>query len=104
MFSLTVVSNHEYRATNVFMVSYKGALLPYITRGEVHFFKLFLEVFLQIKTHHKRQGDTMNTLKVGDPAPDFCLTNQSGEDICISEFSGKERVLVYFYPKASTPG
>jgi peroxiredoxin Q/BCP len=46
----------------------------------------------------------MNTLKVGDPAPDFCLTNQSGEDICISEFSGKERVLVYFYPKASTPG
>lgn len=49
MFSLTVVSNHEYGVTNVFMVSYKGALLPYITRGEVHFFKLFLEVFCESK-------------------------------------------------------
>lgn len=46
----------------------------------------------------------MKTLKPGDQAPDFCLTNQSGDEVCLSDFIGKERVLVYFYPKASTPG
>ena len=46
----------------------------------------------------------MKTLKPGDSAPNFCLTDQAGEEICLADFQGKERVLVYFYPKASTPG
>ncbi len=46
----------------------------------------------------------MKTLKPGDHAPDFCLTDQAGEEICLADFQDKERVLVYFYPKASTPG
>lgn len=46
----------------------------------------------------------MNTLKPGDTAPDFCLLNQAGEEVCLSDFKGKQRTLVYFYPKASTPG
>ncbi len=45
----------------------------------------------------------MNTLKVGDKAPLFTLQNQSDEPVSLSDFSGK-KVLVYFYPKAMTPG
>jgi peroxiredoxin Q/BCP len=45
----------------------------------------------------------MNTLKAGDKAPLFTLQNQSDEPVSLSEFSGK-KVLVYFYPKAMTPG
>lgn len=45
----------------------------------------------------------MNTLKAGDKAPNFSLENQRGEVINLSDFEGK-KVLVYFYPKASTPG
>jgi peroxiredoxin Q/BCP len=45
----------------------------------------------------------MNTLKAGDKAPEFTLKNQDNEDVSLREFSGK-KVLVYFYPKAMTPG
>tara|TARA_Y100000590_G_C15701393_1_gene1006930 strand:+ start:439 stop:570 length:132 start_codon:yes stop_codon:yes gene_type:complete len=42
-------------------------------------------------------------LKVGDKAPDFSLQNQNGEIISLSDFKGKN-VLIWFFPKASTPG
>jgi peroxiredoxin Q/BCP len=42
-------------------------------------------------------------LKVGDKAPDFRLKSDDGKDISLKDFKGK-RVLVYFYPRASTPG
>jgi thioredoxin-dependent peroxiredoxin len=42
-------------------------------------------------------------LKPGDKAPDFTLTDQSGQDLKLSSLQGR-RVLVYFYPKADTPG
>ena len=42
-------------------------------------------------------------LKPGDKAPDFTLTDQSGQDVQLSSLQGR-RVLVYFYPKADTPG
>ncbi len=42
-------------------------------------------------------------LKIGDKAPDFTLTSDEGQQISLSDFKGK-RVLLYFYPKASTPG
>jgi len=45
----------------------------------------------------------MNTLKAGDIAPKFTLKNQQGNDISIAKLKGS-KVLVYFYPKASTPG
>lgn len=45
----------------------------------------------------------MNVLKVGDKAPDFETVNQHGEIIKLSDFSGK-KLVVFFYPKASTPG
>lgn len=45
-----------------------------------------------------------NTLKAGALAPDFTLPNQEGEDISLRDYKGKKNVVVYFYPKAMTPG
>ncbi len=42
-------------------------------------------------------------LEPGDIAPAFTLTNQDGNPVALSDFSGK-KVIVYFYPAASTPG
>ena len=43
------------------------------------------------------------TLKVGDPAPEFALENQHGATVRLADFRGR-RVVVYFYPRADTPG
>jgi peroxiredoxin Q/BCP len=43
------------------------------------------------------------TLNPGDTAPDFTLPDQSGELVTLSSFKGKN-VVLYFYPKADTPG
>lgn len=42
-------------------------------------------------------------LKVGDKAPLFSLPDQNGDKVSLKDFKGK-RVVVYFYPKAMTPG
>jgi thioredoxin-dependent peroxiredoxin len=43
------------------------------------------------------------TLNPGDPAPDFTLPDQHGDPVSLSGFRGKT-VVLYFYPKADTPG
>ena len=45
----------------------------------------------------------MNVLNVGDTAPDFSCKNQHGEIISLSSMIGK-KVVLFFYPKANTPG
>jgi peroxiredoxin Q/BCP len=42
-------------------------------------------------------------LAVGDPAPDFTLPDADGKPVSLSDYRGR-RVIVYFYPAASTPG
>jgi peroxiredoxin Q/BCP len=42
-------------------------------------------------------------LKPGDKAPAIRLSDQSGNTVKLSDFKGR-KVLVYFYPKADTPG
>ncbi|MCB0978109.1 MAG: thioredoxin-dependent thiol peroxidase [Acidimicrobiales bacterium] len=44
-----------------------------------------------------------DALSAGDRAPAFNLADQSGEKVRLSNFKGR-KVLVYFYPKADTPG
>jgi len=46
----------------------------------------------------------MNTLNIGDTAPLFTLQNENDQAISLSDFIGKKQVLIYFYPKAMTPG
>jgi peroxiredoxin Q/BCP len=43
------------------------------------------------------------TLNPGDPAPDFTLPDQNGDPVSLSGLRGKT-VVLYFYPKADTPG
>ena len=45
----------------------------------------------------------MPALAVGKPAPDFSLPKDGGGTITLSALRGK-KVVVYFYPKADTPG
>lgn len=45
----------------------------------------------------------MNTLKAGDQVPNFTTTDQDGNVINWSDYTDK-KVVVFFYPKASTPG
>lgn len=45
----------------------------------------------------------MTTLKKGDKAPDFSAQDQDGNTISLSDYKGK-KLVVFFYPKASTPG
>jgi|TARA_Y100001970_G_scaffold250711_1_gene322730 peroxiredoxin Q/BCP len=42
-------------------------------------------------------------LNAGDKAPDFSLSDQNGENVSLKNFSGK-KVVLWFFPKASTPG
>ncbi|MBN6067793.1 thioredoxin-dependent thiol peroxidase [Aggregatibacter actinomycetemcomitans] len=45
----------------------------------------------------------METLKAGENAPHFTLLDQHNQSVSLTQFQGK-KVLVYFYPKALTPG
>jgi len=44
-----------------------------------------------------------NPLSVGTPAPDFTLPRDGGGQVTLKDFSGR-KVVLYFYPKADTPG
>ena len=45
----------------------------------------------------------MAAVKIGDQAPAFSLPNQEGKTVSLDDFAGKY-VLLWWYPKADTPG
>ena len=45
----------------------------------------------------------MTMVNVGDQAPAFSIPNQEGSDVSLADHSGKY-VLIWWYPKADTPG
>ena len=45
----------------------------------------------------------MNTLKVGDTVPNFSSIDDQGQTVSLADYKGK-KLIVFFYPKASTPG
>ena len=45
----------------------------------------------------------MNTLKEGDKVPNFTVNDQDGNPVSLTDYSGK-KLVVFFYPAASTPG
>ena len=42
--------------------------------------------------------------KIGNMAPAFSLLDQNGSKVSLKDFKGKKNVVLYFYPKAMTPG
>jgi len=45
----------------------------------------------------------MPLIQVGDEAPSFAMTNHASEAVALDDFAGKY-VLLWWYPKAGTPG
>jgi len=45
----------------------------------------------------------MTHLKIGDKAPDFSAKDEQGNTVTLNDYKGK-KLVVFFYPKASTPG
>lgn len=43
-------------------------------------------------------------VQVGDAAPDFTLSDQTGRQVRLHELLGRGTVVLYFYPKDQTPG
>lgn len=41
---------------------------------------------------------------VGEPAPEFAVTDSQGKNVRLADFRGKQRVVLYFFPKCFTPG
>jgi len=46
----------------------------------------------------------MSLPKIGNMAPSFSLLDDQGNETCLKAYRGQSRVVVYFYPKAMTPG
>lgn len=44
----------------------------------------------------------MASVQVGDYAPDFTLTSQTGQQVSLAEFRGSKAVVLFFYPKDGT--
>jgi peroxiredoxin len=42
-------------------------------------------------------------MEVNDKAPDFSTTDENGQEVALKDFRGKT-VVLFFYPKADTPG
>ena len=42
-------------------------------------------------------------LDIGRKAPDFTLPDRNGDNVSLSDFTGK-KIVLWFFPKASTPG
>jgi len=49
------------------------------------------------------KGNIVAKLNIGDKAPAFSLLDQDCKKVSLSDFKGK-KLLLYFYPKADTPG
>ena len=46
----------------------------------------------------------MTALKIGSAAPAFSAQDQNGNKVSLKDFKGKNHIVLYFYPKAMTPG
>ena len=58
-----------------------------------------------LETMRLEAGDVKpEVLSVGDPAPDFELSDQEGKTYSISQFRGSKNIILYFYPMDDTPG
>ena len=46
---------------------------------------------------------TDRTMEVNDKAPEFTLANEEGQNVSLKDYRGKN-VVLFFFPKANTPG
>lgn len=53
---------------------------------------------------HDAKSNRMETLEIGDQVPHFVLKDQNGHEVAIADYIGKEKLVIYFYPKDESPG
>ena len=61
------------------------------------------EGYQPVGEHPGALGFRHDRLSPGDPAPDFTLPSDAGDEVSLTDLRGK-KVIVYFYPAAMTPG
>ena len=55
-----------------------------------------------VRERRNERGGSM--LKEGSKAPDFTVLDDQGNKVSLRDFRGKKSVVLFFYPKANTPG
>jgi peroxiredoxin Q/BCP len=65
---------------------------------------LLIALFITSFTVLQSCGGNAENLSVGNPAPDFILQDSDGNSYSLSSYKEKNPVIIYFYPKAGTPG
>jgi len=55
-----------------------------------------------LRYNDERRGD-VNPMQVNDKAPEFTTVDENGKEVSLKDFRGKT-VVLFFYPKADTPG
>lgn len=55
-----------------------------------------------LRYNDERRGEE-NPMQVNDKAPDFTTVDENGKEVSLKDFRGKT-VVLFFYPKADTPG
>jgi len=60
-------------------------------------------VTANIRLRYNDEGQGENFMEVNDKSPDFSTTDENGKEVASKDFRGKT-VVLYFYPKADTPG
>jgi peroxiredoxin len=62
-----------------------------------------MKIFHLFRLLWQRHGKDLPMLKIGDSAPDFSVFTHEGKELSSQSLRGK-KVLLWFYPKADTPG
>ena len=66
--------------------------------------RIFLPIIFLVTVHILFAGGPTMPLKIGDPAPAFALQSSNGDTVLLSDFAGKNYVVLVFYPGDQTPG
>jgi cytochrome oxidase Cu insertion factor (SCO1/SenC/PrrC family) len=72
-----------------------------LVKRDLSIFSYSIQSFLGCRS--QKEETDMAELKKGDRAPAFELEDQNGRRVKLADFKGR-KLLVYFYPKADTPG
>ena len=87
-------------AFEVILLSTQAGVLFSVTFSNLLYFAcLYVKSINYFKVFNR-----MTFPKIGNLAPAFTLKNQAGVETSLKNFKGKKNVVLYFYPKASTPG
>ena len=63
----------------------------------------FIAIIISLLILLSFSSASVTNIKIGSKAPSFKLLNQDGELVSLSNYKGKN-LVIYFFPKAFTPG